>query len=160
MRLDSFLILSVRLQFFTVTFTIEAFTKLIAMSPKNYFQEGWNIFDFVIVSVSLIEMTFESGGGLSVLRSFRLVSFPSLVLLTLSPQVIVDATLPSRIALFFISATSVQTCEILAYFKFAHIHNGKDCGCNRKLDVCALHNHLHILGDGNATVRSFLHHTL
>jgi len=45
-----------------------------AMSPKYYFQEGWNIFDFIIVSLSLIELGLENVQGLSVLRSFRLVS--------------------------------------------------------------------------------------
>ena len=49
--------------------------KLMAMSPKYYFQEGWNIFDFIIVSLSLFELVFASdSSGLSVLRSFRLVS--------------------------------------------------------------------------------------
>ncbi|KAA0200133.1 voltage gated sodium channel [Hyalella azteca] len=55
------------------TFTIEAFTKLMAMSPKFYFQEGWNIFDFFIVALSLIELGLEGVQGLSVLRSFRLL---------------------------------------------------------------------------------------
>jgi voltage-gated sodium channel len=49
--------------------------KLIAMSPKYYFQEGWNIFDFIIVALSLLELGLEGVQGLSVLRSFRLVSF-------------------------------------------------------------------------------------
>jgi Ion transport protein len=48
--------------------------KLIAMSPKYYFQEGWNIFDFIIVALSLLELGLEGVQGLSVLRSFRLVS--------------------------------------------------------------------------------------
>jgi len=48
--------------------------KLIAMSPKYYFQEGWNIFDFIIVALSLVELGLEGVQGLSVLRSFRLVS--------------------------------------------------------------------------------------
>lgn len=48
--------------------------KLIAMSPKFYFQEGWNIFDFIIVALSLLELGLEGVQGLSVLRSFRLVS--------------------------------------------------------------------------------------
>ena len=30
-------------QFFTATFAIEATFKLIAISPKFYFREGWNI---------------------------------------------------------------------------------------------------------------------
>lgn len=61
-------------QFFTATFAIEATMKLCAMSPKYYFQEGWNIFDFIIVALSLLELGLEGVQGLSVLRSFRLVS--------------------------------------------------------------------------------------
>ena len=38
------------------------------------FQEGWNIFDFIIVALSLFELVVASEtSGLSVLRSFRLV---------------------------------------------------------------------------------------
>lgn len=44
------------------------------MSPKFYFQEGWNIFDFIIVALSLLELGLEGVQGLSVLRSFRLVN--------------------------------------------------------------------------------------
>lgn len=61
-------------QFFTATFAIEAGMKLMAMSPKDYFQEGWNIFDFIIVALSLLEVGLDGVQGLSVLRSFRLVS--------------------------------------------------------------------------------------
>jgi hypothetical protein len=61
-------------QFFTATFGIEAALKLMALSPKYYFQEGWNIFDFLIVALSLLELGLEGVQGLSVLRSFRLVS--------------------------------------------------------------------------------------
>nr|AAP20106.1 voltage-sensitive sodium channel alpha-subunit [Pediculus humanus] len=74
--------------FFTATFAIEATLKLIAMSPKFYFQEGWNIFDFIIVALSLLELGLENVQGLSVLRSFRLLrvfklakSWPTLNLL-------------------------------------------------------------------------------
>ncbi|XP_058166624.1 sodium channel protein para isoform X46 [Anopheles ziemanni] len=74
--------------FFTATFAIEASMKLIAMSPKYYFQEGWNIFDFIIVALSLLELGLEGVQGLSVLRSFRLLrvfklakSWPTLNLL-------------------------------------------------------------------------------
>ena len=61
------------LQFFTATFAIEAVIKLMAMSPKYYFQEGWNIFDFIIVTLSIVELGLSNVSGLSVLRSFRLV---------------------------------------------------------------------------------------
>ena len=49
--------------------------KMMAMSPKYYFKEGWNIFDFIIVSLSLLELGLDNISGLSVLRSFRLVSW-------------------------------------------------------------------------------------
>lgn len=53
-----------------------------AMSPKYYFQEGWNIFDFIIVALSLLELGLEGVQGLSVLRSFRLVSVDSSIAYT------------------------------------------------------------------------------
>jgi len=74
--------------FFTAAFAVEAVMKLMAMSPKFYFKEGWNIFDFIIVSLSLLELGLDNVSGLSVLRSFRLLrvfklakSWPTLNLL-------------------------------------------------------------------------------
>ncbi|NP_001361657.1 sodium channel, voltage gated, type VIII alpha subunit isoform 1 [Xenopus tropicalis] len=58
---------------FTGIFTAEMFLKLIAMDPYYYFQEGWNIFDGFIVSLSLMELGLQDVEGLSVLRSFRLL---------------------------------------------------------------------------------------
>ncbi|KAG8585452.1 hypothetical protein GDO81_005034 [Engystomops pustulosus] len=58
---------------FTGIFTAEMFLKLIAMDPYYYFQEGWNIFDSFIVSLSLMELGLQGVEGLSVLRSFRLL---------------------------------------------------------------------------------------
>lgn len=49
--------------------------KIIALDPYYYFQEGWNIFDGIIVSLSLMELGLANVEGLSVLRSFRLVRF-------------------------------------------------------------------------------------
>ncbi|MFN7903680.1 MAG: ion transporter [Pseudobdellovibrionaceae bacterium] len=37
-------------------------------------KDGWNVFDFFIVSLSFAEMLLEGVKGLSVLRTFRLVS--------------------------------------------------------------------------------------
>ena len=48
--------------------------KLIAMDPYFYFQQGWNMFDGIIVCLSLVEMGLSNVEGLSVLRSFRLVN--------------------------------------------------------------------------------------
>ncbi|GAB5575700.1 sodium channel protein type 3 subunit alpha isoform X1 [Prionailurus iriomotensis] len=57
---------------FTGIFTAEMVLKIIAMDPYYYFQEGWNIFDGIIVSLSLMELGLANVEGLSVLRSFRL----------------------------------------------------------------------------------------
>uniref|UniRef100_A0AAY4CTM0 Sodium channel protein n=1 Tax=Denticeps clupeoides TaxID=299321 RepID=A0AAY4CTM0_9TELE len=66
-------VLSVGNLVFTGIFTAEMFAKLVAMDPYYYFQEGWNVFDGFIVSLSLIELGLADVEGLSVLRSFRLL---------------------------------------------------------------------------------------
>uniref|UniRef100_A0A3P8VCP4 Sodium channel protein n=1 Tax=Cynoglossus semilaevis TaxID=244447 RepID=A0A3P8VCP4_CYNSE len=58
---------------FTSIFTAEMVFKLIAMDPYYYFQVGWNIFDSIIVTLSLVELGLANVQGLSVLRSFRLL---------------------------------------------------------------------------------------
>lgn len=67
------LYLIVCLQVFTGIFTAEMVMKLIALDPYYYFQQGWNIFDGIIVCLSLMELGLSNVEGLSVLRSFRLV---------------------------------------------------------------------------------------
>ena len=44
-------------QVFTVFFTMEMAFKIIAFDPYYYFQKKWNIFDCVIVTVSLLELS-------------------------------------------------------------------------------------------------------
>uniref|UniRef100_A0A8C9F9T7 Sodium channel protein n=1 Tax=Pavo cristatus TaxID=9049 RepID=A0A8C9F9T7_PAVCR len=61
------------LQVFTGIFTAEMIFKVIALDPYYYFQQGWNIFDSIIVILSLMELGLSSMGNLSVLRSFRLL---------------------------------------------------------------------------------------
>ncbi|XP_008498971.1 sodium channel protein type 5 subunit alpha-like isoform X2 [Calypte anna] len=58
---------------FTGIFTAEMIFKVIALDPYYYFQQGWNIFDSIIVTLSLMELGLSSMGNLSVLRSFRLL---------------------------------------------------------------------------------------
>ncbi|KAM7176580.1 sodium channel protein type 5 subunit alpha-like [Macrochelys suwanniensis] len=64
---------------FTGIFTAEMILKIIALDPYYYFQQRWNIFDSLIVTLSLIELGLpkprgrRGGGTLSVLRSFRLL---------------------------------------------------------------------------------------
>lgn len=49
--------------------------KIIAFDPYYYFQKRWNIFDCIIVTVSLMELGVAKKGGMAVMRSFRLVMF-------------------------------------------------------------------------------------
>ncbi|XP_074942363.1 sodium channel protein type 5 subunit alpha-like [Phalacrocorax aristotelis] len=80
---DNFkLMLNVGNLVFTGIFTAEMILKIIALDPYYYFQQHWNIFDSVIVTLSLIELSLpkhkgrkgrRTGGTLSILRSFRLL---------------------------------------------------------------------------------------
>ncbi|XP_065216673.1 sodium channel protein 60E isoform X2 [Planococcus citri] len=57
---------------FTLIFTLECSMKIMALST-HFFNCGWNIFDLIIVSASLLDLSFEMIDGLSVLRSLRLL---------------------------------------------------------------------------------------
>jgi len=59
---------------FTVIFTLEVVLKLAGLGMKEYVRDKFNLFDAVIVIVSILEtMIAEEGGGvLSALRAFRL----------------------------------------------------------------------------------------
>ena len=53
----------------TIFFTIEILIRIVAeKSLVKFFKDGWNIFDFIIVIVSLI----PASGPFSVLRAFRI----------------------------------------------------------------------------------------
>ena len=60
-------------------FTIELITKILVYKLR-FFKDGWNIFDFLIVAVSLI----PASGPFSVLRAFRI--FRTLRLLSIVPS--------------------------------------------------------------------------
>jgi hypothetical protein len=60
--------------FFTIIFTIEMCLKLFGLGIRKYVEDNFNIFDGVIVAVSLFELFSNAeSSGLSVLRAFRLV---------------------------------------------------------------------------------------
>lgn len=70
-------------QVFTSIFTLECIMKVMAMS-KDFFACGWNIFDLIIVSASLLDLIFELVDGLSVLRGLRLVRINNSLNLTMN----------------------------------------------------------------------------
>ncbi len=50
-------------QYFTWFFTIEAIIKLIGLGPKNYKKDIYNLFDGLIVVVSLVDWTIGTFVG-------------------------------------------------------------------------------------------------
>ena len=50
---------------FTVIFTVECILKIIVFKIKNYFADPWNVFDFIVVLGSLVD----------IVMSFALVSY-------------------------------------------------------------------------------------
>uniref|UniRef100_A0A674JA29 Sodium channel protein n=1 Tax=Terrapene triunguis TaxID=2587831 RepID=A0A674JA29_9SAUR len=69
---------------FTGIFTAEMILKIVALDPYYYFQQRWNIFDSLIVTLSLIELGLpkskgRKGGRIISLRVFKLAkSWPTL----------------------------------------------------------------------------------
>ncbi|CAN8185129.1 unnamed protein product [Coccothraustes coccothraustes] len=130
---------------FTGIFTAEMILKIIALDPYYYFQQPWNIFDSVIVTLSLIELSFPKhkskkergkGGTLSVLRSFRLLrvfklakSWPTLntliKIICNSLGALSNLTLVLAIIIFIFAIVGVQLFGRSYVFNCAKI--SKDC---------------------------------
>uniref|UniRef100_A0A8C9MTX3 Sodium channel protein n=1 Tax=Serinus canaria TaxID=9135 RepID=A0A8C9MTX3_SERCA len=130
---------------FTGIFTAEMILKIIALDPYYYFQQPWNIFDSVIVTLSLIELSFpknkskkerKKGGTLSVLRSFRLLrvfklakSWPTLntliKIICNSLGALSNLTLVLAIIIFIFAIVGVQLFGRSYVFNCAKI--SKDC---------------------------------
>lgn len=69
---------------FVVIFMTEAIIKMIAMGPKVYFLEGWNIFDFTIIFGSMLSLFIPSNtlsirGAITIMRSFRILRLLRLI---------------------------------------------------------------------------------
>jgi hypothetical protein len=86
--------------FFTYSFAVEMVVKLISFSWA-YFKEPWNIFDFVITNVSLVEQLFPLPLNPTVVRIFRIFRLARLLRLSRKAKGIktliktFSATLPS-----------------------------------------------------------------
>uniref|UniRef100_A0A3Q3IHV6 Sodium channel protein n=1 Tax=Monopterus albus TaxID=43700 RepID=A0A3Q3IHV6_MONAL len=129
---------------FTGIFTAEMCFKIIALDPYYYFQQGWNIFDSIIVSLSLMELGLANVEGLSVLRSFRLLrvfklakSWPTLNMLIKiignSVGALGNLTLVLAIIVFIFAVVGMQLFG----------KNYKECVCKIS-DTCELPRwHMH-----------------
>lgn len=47
---------------FTIVFIVEAGLKLIAYGIKGYFLDGWNQFDFCVVTTSILDLVLSYSG--------------------------------------------------------------------------------------------------
>ncbi|KAL3999274.1 lysyl oxidase-like protein 2/3/4 [Sarotherodon galilaeus] len=129
---------------FTGIFTAEMCFKIIALDPYYYFQEGWNIFDGIIVSLSLMELGLANVEGLSVLRSFRLLrvfklakSWPTLNMLIKiignSVGALGNLTLVLAIIVFIFAVVGMQLFG----------KNYKECVCKISEDCTLPRWHMH-----------------
>ena len=60
--------------FFTGVFLLEMLIKLVALGFYGYIKDGSNLFDGLIVVISVVELTENNEtSGISVLRTFRLL---------------------------------------------------------------------------------------
>ncbi|XP_041087621.1 sodium channel protein type 4 subunit alpha B-like [Polyodon spathula] len=129
---------------FTGIFAAEMVFKLIALDPYYYFQTGWNIFDSIIVTLSLVELGLANVEGLSVLRSFRLLrvfklakSWPTLNMLIKiignSVGALGNLTLVLAIIVFIFAVVGMQL--------FGKSY--KECVCKISLDCELPRWHMH-----------------
>uniref|UniRef100_A0A8C1P409 Sodium channel protein n=1 Tax=Cyprinus carpio TaxID=7962 RepID=A0A8C1P409_CYPCA len=74
MKNDYVYMLSTANVVFIGIFAAEMLFKIIALDPYTYFQEGWNIFDSIIVTLSLLELCLTNVvSWIGFLRPFRLL---------------------------------------------------------------------------------------
>lgn len=100
---------------FTGIFTAEMVLKIIALDPYYYFQTGWNIFDGVIVTLSLMELFLANLVGMSVLRSFRLVRVQTIFCCSLHEEKGAQRSFFHLFVCLFLTAESLQAGQIMAH---------------------------------------------
>ncbi|MEQ8698765.1 MAG: ion transporter [Bauldia litoralis] len=92
-----------------VAFVIELLLKLFAFGHR-YFKNGWNLFDFTIIVISLM----PASGELSVLRSLRIVRVLRLVAIVPAMRKVVQALMAA-----IPGVSSVAALLLLVYYVFS-----------------------------------------
>jgi len=109
--------------FFTVFFLVEIVLKVLALGPRGFARDTFNLFDAAVVCASLVELAVANGGGvISVLRSLRLIrllrllkQFPSLrVLLSTVAQSIPDVSWMALLMALFVFIFAVLGQQLFA----------------------------------------------
>ena len=95
-------------QLITIIFLIEIIARISTFSnPLHFFKDGWNIFDFVIVSMSLIPIEGNNSAVARLLRIFRILR-----IITIVPE------LKAIINSLFRSSKSIMYVFILIFIVF------------------------------------------
>ena len=93
-------------------FVVEIVLKLVAYGPR-FFRDGWNIFDFAIVGISLLPAT----EGLSVLRALRILRLLRVLSVTPSLRRVVEglmAALPGMGSVFLLMGIIFYIGSVMA----------------------------------------------
>lgn len=93
-------------RFILTIFVLEALIKIIGEGnqPWRYFQNPWNVFDFIIVAACLLEPLIQVGGAfLPVLRLARILRVLRLVTAIPKLQLLVTCLLKSLPSMFYVS---------------------------------------------------------
>ena len=93
-------------------FTVELVLKLIGQGPR-FFKGGWNVFDFLIVGISLT----PGAGGLSVLRALRILRVLRVISIAPSLRRVVEGfitALPGMASVFFLMALIFYIGAVMA----------------------------------------------
>ncbi|XP_036391974.1 sodium channel protein type 4 subunit alpha-like [Megalops cyprinoides] len=104
--------------------------RIIAMDPYYYFQDGWNIFDSIVVLLSLLELMLADFEGLSVLRIFMLARFWPLFNMLL--KIIRNAVVAVRhLTLLLVLVVFVSSMVVMQLFSGSYrdrvCHIAQDC---------------------------------
>ncbi|WP_411954173.1 ion transporter [Alkalibacillus sp. S2W] len=108
--------------FVLIIFTVEIILKLIAAKPTgNFFKDGWNVFDFVIVSSSFI---FMGSPFVTVLRILRVLRVFRTISVIPSLRKIVNAlimTLPSLGTIMLLLGIMFYVFSVMGTFLFRDV---------------------------------------
>ena len=107
-------------QIVLIIFVFEAVVKIMAEYPKmqNYFKDGWNIFDFIVVVFCLIPATGQLAMVARVLRVMRILSvIPDLRVLV----AVLVRSLPSMFNIVLLTLLIFYVYGILGHHLFADI---------------------------------------
>lgn len=115
---------------------------------KEFFLCGWNIFDLLIVTASLLDIIFELVDGLSVLRGLRLVGIGKIEFNRFEYKCILYLSL---------AVAGLEAGTVLDNDEGAVEHHYIDNWCTRQPHVDPSYSHLYIRCDRHAIVLQRLH---